>query len=66
VSSFGATTLSVSSEAAFAKELFMEGVLRVDIPRIPSCSPQSKYSAPHARFPAIIFKKIIFTIPLHY
>jgi hypothetical protein len=25
VSSFGATTLSVSLEAAFAKELFMEG-----------------------------------------
>jgi len=44
VSSFGATTLSVSLEAAFAKELFMEGFPRVDIPRIPSETVEKPFS----------------------
>jgi len=36
VSSFGATTLSVPSDPAFAKERFVEGFPRVDVPRLPS------------------------------
>jgi hypothetical protein len=54
VSSFGTTTLSVSLEAAFAKELFMEGSPRVDVSRIPSCYIDFTFLFYHTTFQVAI------------